>query len=169
MEKVIQAQRGNEGAFRQLIMERQNTLYRTAYAYAHNQHDALDIVQECVYKAYLSIHKLKEPAHFNTWLIRVLINCAIDYMKKKNRVTLLPNPVSEYVEIPVNSSSVEERMDIAKAVGHLEEKYHTVIILKYYHDLTVFQIAELLSCPVGTVKTRLHTAMKKLRIELKEE
>ena len=54
-------------------------------------------------------------------------------------------------------------------VFQLEEKLKTVVILKYYQDLTIVQIAEILECPVGTVKTRLHMALKKLRVELKEE
>ncbi|MBP1932002.1 sigma-70 family RNA polymerase sigma factor [Ammoniphilus resinae] len=135
--------------------------------YTRNEDDALEIVQETVYKAFISIKQLKEPAYFRTWLTRVLINCAINYIKKQERIIPFSEPIPNRVA-SANTTHVEDKMDLSSAIDQLEEKLKTVVILKYYHDLTIVQIAEILECPVGTVKTRLHNALKKLRVELKE-
>ena len=168
MEQVLLAKNGDEEAFRKLIEESKSMLYRTAFAYTRNEDDAIEIVQETVYKAFVSINQLKEPAYFGTWLTRILINCSINYMKKQKRMILFSEPIPKYVA-STNPGHVEEKMDLSFAIDQLEEKLKTVVILKYYHDLTIIQIAEILECPVGTVKTRLHMALKKLRVELKEE
>jgi len=85
---VSSARRGNDDAFYQLIEQRKHLLYRTAYAYVKNREDAMDIVGDTVYKAYKSLRKLKEPAFFNTWLTRILINCCLDHLKKtETRIT----------------------------------------------------------------------------------
>jgi RNA polymerase sigma-70 factor, ECF subfamily len=169
MEQIIRAKKGDAEAFRYLIKERKDVLYRTAFAYVKNEDDAIEIVQEAVYKAFVSISNLKEPAYLNTWLTRILINCAIDHIQKKKRVTLFSNMIVNEASSSDTASSVEEKMDLVDAMGRLEEKYKTVIILKYFQDLTTFQIAEILKCPVGTVKTRIHSALKILKLDLKEE
>jgi RNA polymerase sigma-70 factor (ECF subfamily) len=166
-DKVVMARKGNDNAFYDLIQDKKEMLYRTAYTYVKNKEDALDIVSETVYKAYISIKKLKEPQFFSTWLTRILINCALDHVKKHSKVI----PINEAVStndhcIPNNS---EELMDLYNAVDKLEPKYKTIVILKYFQDLTLTQIAEVLECPVGTVKTYLHKALGELRFELREE
>jgi RNA polymerase sigma-70 factor (ECF subfamily) len=166
-DKVVSARKGNDNAFYDLIQERKEMLYRTAYTYVKNKEDALDIVSETVYKAYASIKKLKEPQYFSTWLTRILINCALDHVKKHSRVI----PINEAVTADAEStlSNSEELMDLYSAVDKLEQKYKTIVILKYFQDLTLTQIAEVVECPVGTVKTYLHKALHELRFELKEE
>ena len=86
---VKSARLGNDDAFYELIQQRKELLYRTAYAYVKNQEDALDIVSDTVYKAYRSLRKLKEPAFFNAWLTRILINCSLDHLKKQKRIILV--------------------------------------------------------------------------------
>ncbi|QDP39500.1 sigma-70 family RNA polymerase sigma factor [Radiobacillus deserti] len=171
METVRRAMNGDDEAFYSLIQENKSTLYRTAFAYTKNEHDAIDIVQEAVYKAYISLGKLKEPDYFHTWLTRILINCAIDFLRKKKRVIPFDEPLPESVTSNgvLEQKPVEDTMDLLQAVANLNEKYKTVIILKYYRDLPLKQIAEILDCPIGTVKSRLNMALKKLRINLEED
>jgi len=162
---VKKARSGDDNAFYELIQMRKELLYRTAFAYVKNQEDALDIVSETVYKAYRSIKKLKEPAFFNTWLTRILINCSLDVMKKQSKVV----PLEETAAIPVQTEDATEALDLHSAIDLLEPKSRTVVILKYFHDLTISQIAEVMECPQGTIKTYLHRALKNLRLELKED
>jgi len=162
---VKKARSGDDNAFYELIQMRKELLYRTAFAYVKNQEDALDIVSETVYKAYRSIKKLKEPAFFNTWLTRILINCSLDVMKKQSKVV----PLEETAVIPVQTEDATEALDLHSAIDLLEPKSRTVVILKYFHDLTISQIAEVMECPQGTIKTYLHRALKNLRLELKED
>jgi len=79
--EVLRAMHGNRESFHALIEANQEKLYRIAYSYVHNQHDALDIVQDAVYRAFVSIKNLKHAEYFNTWLVRIVINCALDKLR----------------------------------------------------------------------------------------
>ena len=93
MEQVArQAIKGDEQAILMILEHYEETLYRTAYAYLRNEQDALDAMQELAYRALKKMHKVKEPAYMNAWLVRVLINICLD-MKKKRVET-----VSTYAE-----------------------------------------------------------------------
>ncbi|MCC5803566.1 sigma-70 family RNA polymerase sigma factor [Rossellomorea vietnamensis] len=163
--KVKKARKGDEKAFQELIDIEKNKLYRMAYVYVKNEDDALDIVQEAIYKAFISIKSLKHPQYFSTWLSRILINSALDFIKKHERTIT----TEEMDVIPGERHSlIEEKLDLALAIEELDVPYKTVIILRYYKDFTVKQIAEILDCPEGTIKTRLHRAIRQLKSELKE-
>jgi len=166
-EKVIKAIKGDENAFYELVNERKEQMYRTAFTYVKNKEDALDIVSETVYKAFLSIKKLKEPRFFNTWITRILINCSLDYIKKNKKVVSF----EEYsiADEGIEDKNKEEVIDLHNALGQLNESCKTVVILKYFQDLTLSEVAEILQCPIGTIKTNLHKALNQLRINLKEE
>ncbi|MGG3942995.1 sigma-70 family RNA polymerase sigma factor [Peribacillus psychrosaccharolyticus] len=164
--KIMKAKRGNEKAFQELIQDQKNKLFRMAYLYVKNEDDALDIVQETIYKAFISIKQLKDPHYFTTWISRILINTALDFIKKNNRMI----PFSEFAGYHTDENLlIEEKLDLVEAIERLEVPYKTVIIFRYYQDLTIKQIAELLKCPEGTVKTRLHRAINQLKSDLKEE
>lgn len=97
------AQKGEDNAFYELISLNKEKMYVTAYAYVNNKEDALDIVQESVYKAYTSIKKLKEPKFFNTWITRIVINCSIDLVRKNKKLK-----VSKEEELMINGPYLEE-------------------------------------------------------------
>lgn len=163
---VVKARSGDDNAFYALIQARKDGLYRTAFSYVKNKDDALDIVSETVYKAYRSIKKLKDPALFNTWLTRILINSCLDYKKKNDKVV----PAAELADgITASAAANLDSLDLHQAVAMLDEKCRTVVILKYFQDLTITQIADVMQCPQGTVKTYLHRALKTLRVHLKED
>lgn len=165
--KITLAQKGDDNAFYELISERNVQLYKTAYAYVKNKEDALDIVSDTVYKAYISIKKLKDPSLFNTWLTRILINTSLDCINKSSRVeSFKENINSEVYEIPKDD---EQIIDLKTAVDKLQGKYKTIVILKYFQDMTLMDIAKTLQCPIGTVKTNLHKALEELRLDFKEE
>ena len=161
------AQKGDDDAFYELISQRKAQLYKTAFAYVKNKEDALDIVSDTVYKAYISIKKLKEPSFFNTWLTRILINTSLDCINKRSKSVAFRENIS--VDIGIISKDEDEIIDLKVAVDKLSSKYKTIVILKYFQDMTLMEIANTLQCPLGTVKTNLHKALGELRLELKEE
>lgn len=166
-EKIKLAQKGDDNAFYELLNEQKSQLYKTAFAYVKNKEDAMDIVSDTVYKAYISIKNLKEPSFFNTWLTRILINTSLDCIKKSSRVVSFEENVS--TDIGIVSKDDERIIDLKVAVDKLQGKYKTIVILKYFQDMTLMEIAEILQCPLGTVKTNLHKALGELRLDLKEE
>jgi RNA polymerase sigma-70 factor (ECF subfamily) len=164
--KIKKAKNGNGKAFQELIQNEKNKLFRMAYVYVKNEDDALDIVQDTIHKAFISIKQLKDPHYFSTWIARILINTALDFIKKNNRMI----PFSDIDGLHNDQKNrIEEKMDLVGAIERLDVQYKTVIILRFYKDLSIKQIAEILKCPEGTVKTRLHRAINQLKSDLKEE
>lgn len=154
------AQQGDQKAFLQLIEGDKEKLYKMAYLYVKNENDALDIVQETITKAYVNMRTVKEERYFSTWLTKILINTALDVLRKNSKIILLKD---ELVERQSPDMRIEEKLDLLEAIEQLEEKYKTVIILRYYRDLPVQEIADYLNCPEGTVKSNLHRAIQKLK------
>lgn len=163
--EIKKAIRGNNKAFQELIQKEKNKLYRMAYLYVKNEADALDIVQETIYKAYVSMKTIEKTEYFSTWLTRILINEALDFIRKHKR--MIPTEKMEE-QSTTEYNELEGSIDLIEAINRLEVQYKTVVILRYYKDFTIKQIAETLICPEGTVKTRLHRAAKKLKVDLKE-
>jgi RNA polymerase sigma-70 factor, ECF subfamily len=167
-EQVKFAIRGDEKAFEYLMDINKEGLYRTAFAYVKNEQDALDILQETVYKAYTSINKLMEPKYFKTWLTRILINNAISFINKSKKIEYLTDVIPN--DSNCNTGNlIDEKLDILSSIEKLDDKHKTVIVLKYFQDLTITEISEVLDCPSGTIKTYLNKALTQLRLFMKEE
>ena len=131
--------------------------------HVRNKEDALDVLQETVYKAFISINQLKNPEFFSTWLIKILMRSSYSLLKKKKK-TLLPGEMALSGMLESVNQKVELDVDLPHALSKLEPHYQTVIILFYFHDLSIQSIAESLEKPEGTIKTYLRRA----RIELKK-
>ncbi|WP_108306972.1 sigma-70 family RNA polymerase sigma factor [Metalysinibacillus jejuensis] len=163
MEKtVMRAIEGNEKAFRQLLYQHEDQMYRMAYIYVQHEQDALDVVQESALKAHQKLTTLQAPAHFTTWLTRIVINTAHDFLRKRGRMTYvdyddLPEPV--HIEEPT-------QLILADVLRVLSPQEKDVIILRFYYDYTISQTAEMLSLKLGTTKTILYRALQKLRNEM---
>jgi RNA polymerase sigma-70 factor (ECF subfamily) len=160
---VIKAVKGDPTAFIKLSKQYQGLMYKTAYGMLGNEHDAADAVQEALLKSYRDISKLRDPQQFKNWLCRILVNRCIDIIRQRQRTT----PV-EQVWIPdtVEHNS-DIKIDISKAVAELDEQHRVVIILRFFQDMTINDIADVLNCPAGTVKSRLYRALQKMKAKLK--
>ncbi|OIN65711.1 RNA polymerase [Exiguobacterium sp. KRL4] len=158
-ELVRRAINQDEAAFEQLILLHSEQLYRTAYVYVKNEQDALDVVQETVYKAFISIGQVKEPKYFVTWLTKILIrNCY--------RVLNQQTAVADLIEIPVKESSREEHLDLIDALSHLRKEYRDVLVLFYFHDVPMKEIASFIGITLNTVKTYLKRGREELKKQL---
>jgi RNA polymerase sigma-70 factor, ECF subfamily len=159
---VKKAKNGNKEALQELIENEKVKLYKIAFLYTKNEGDALDIFQETLYKALTSIQNLKDDNYFSTWITRILINCAKDFLRKKKR-----NIPTEIELLHINQSSpslnIEDKMDLLDAIDCLEEKEKSALILRFYKDCTINQIALILDIPEGSVKSTIHRALKKLK------
>ncbi|WP_440117560.1 sigma-70 family RNA polymerase sigma factor [Paenibacillus sp. QZ-Y1] len=160
---TVAAQKGDAEAFTVLMEMHQSRLYRIAYAYLHNEGDALEAIQESTYRAFRKLKKLKEPSYFGTWLIRILLNYCADERKRKSRF----NPVTEIHE--PSSWDQPEDPDLAEAVSTLDRDCKQIIILSYFEGFSLTEVADILEIPTGTVKSRLHRALGKLRDQLESK
>lgn len=164
---VESAIKGNKEAFASLIEVYKDYLYKTAYLYVKNQHDASDIYQETVYKAFISIHKLKKPEYLKTWITKILINNINDKFRKSSKVILMDD--NEYLANFHHNIDTVSSIDLYNSIDNLGVKYKTAIILRYMQDMPIKDIARIMSCSENTVKSYIHRALKSLRINLKEE
>lgn len=166
---VEQAKKGNDEAFELLISSVRNKLYRTAYSYVRNEQDALDIYQETIYKAYTSLKTLKKPESFQSWIVKILVYKSIDFIRRDSRYfsTDDENIFAELIS-EAGENYIAHSMDLSEAFKLLDPKYKTIILLRYYHDLSISDIASMMDYPEGTVKSHLNRAKKELRPILKE-
>ena len=163
--KVKQSIRGDREALLFLLKQEKEKLYRTAYSYVRNEEDALDVFQQTVLLAIESIHQLREPKYFTTWLMKICINVSLGVLQKQKKVILIDE--LKFQSLSTEIATSDEKMDLLDAIYRLDEKYKTVLLLKYYEDLTFEQIAEVLGEPLGTVKSNGKRALAKIKKTLK--
>lgn len=159
-----QAISGDDQAFLQLMKLYKIDLYKTALAYLKNSDEALEAMQEVTYRAYKSIHSVREASYLKTWLIRIMINYCNDQLKKKKREIL-----GEEILRVQGISEDYSRLEIKDAMEDLDDRSREILTLKYFHDLKIKEIAESMQCPEGTVKTWLNKALKALKGKLGEK
>lgn len=147
------------------VTENINKIYRLAFSYVKNEHDAEDVVNESVRRALDGIEQLRNDEFLGTWFFRIVINTSNTYLKSKSKLIYL----DEIVEDSLTSEDKYQDTDLYDAVMKLDSKYRIVIILKFYEDMTIERISEILDENISTVKTRLYKALKKLRLEIDKE
>ena len=159
--------KGDRASFEKIMDIYFDRLCREAYIRCKYEEDVKEIVQETIYKAYRNIRSLKEPQYFKTWLSRILINVANDYLRNKGMVDLELDETS-YVKEVVIEDKIEIKIDLYNAIDELEDKYKDAVILRYIDDLKIEDISKLLDRPVNTIKTHLRKALKDMKKMLKE-
>lgn len=159
---VIATREGSRKAFVKLVELYETRLFRTAIGILGSRDDALDVVQDTFWQALKSISGLTNPELFRGWLTKILINKCMDVIRKKKHVVCWETLEESSGSIPDQELS----MDMAEALGRLDEKYRLILTLRYFQDLSTREISAVLDCPEGTVKSRLHFALEKLRQEL---
>ena len=164
---VKRAIKGDRQPFEKLMDIYFDRLCREAYIRCKYEEDVKEIVQETIYKAYRNIRSLKEPQYFKTWLSRILINVANDYLRNKGMVDLELDETS-YVKEVVIEDKIEIKIDLYNAIDELEDKYKDAVILRYIDDLKIEDISKILDRPVNTIKTHLRKALKDMKKMLKE-
>lgn len=155
---INQAIQGDRDAFIRLIREIENSLYNTAKSMLRKEEDVADAIQETILKAYKSIHSLREPQYFRTWMFRILINECNTMLSRRSLST-------SYAEVPAQQkehSSPYDEVDMREAVDRLEESKRIVIVLHYFEDLSLRQVADALGISESAVKMRLTRARQEL-------
>jgi RNA polymerase sigma-70 factor (ECF subfamily) len=146
------------------VIQHRESHYRLAYSFLKNQEDALDVVQESIYKALASKNTLKTPEHIKTWYYRIVVNTAIDMLRKQKKSIPMEDEVLLCLEQGKND--YYQDLDLIHALETLPVKYRSVVMLKYFEDLTLDEISEVLNLNVSTVKTQLYKALEILRIQM---
>ena len=146
------------------LVENQTRFYRLAYSYLKNREEALDAVQSAVCRALEKQDSLQEPDAMRAWFYRILRNICTDVLRRRKLVTLIPPEALDAgsYEDPLPSDGT-----LAERVNALPPEIQTIIKLRFYEELSLKEISMVTGCNLSTVKTRLYSGLKKLRIELK--
>lgn len=145
------------------LMKNYDKYFRLAYSYAHNETDAMDIVQEGAYKAIYHSEALKKPEFAATWIYRIMINEALGFIRKNKTVN-----IAELQEDSAVTENKYENIDLKHAIEKLPAQERTIIVLRFFEELKIEQIAEILEENVNTIKSRLYRVLGKLKITLSE-
>ena len=143
-----------------LLLENYNKYYRLACCYVHNDADAGDIVQNGAYKAILNSNKLQDIEYAETWIYRIMMNEIFSKNREKETVPL------DAISFEEGKEDKYENVDLQKAIDSLEKEDRIVIVLRYYEDMKLEDIAVILDENLSTVKSRLYRSMKKLKLQL---
>jgi RNA polymerase sigma-70 factor (ECF subfamily) len=174
-ELVELSQKGDEEAFAALVKKYKMKVFNLAFSFTRDQEIADDLAQEVFIKAFLGLAKFRFKSEFGTWLYRITVNHAKDYLRKKGRMRKMP------LENFLESQSVEEDevtrkekeqiMEQRKKLVHrclqtLPEKYKVILTLRDIQGFSYEEISTILKIFPGTVDSRLHRARKMLREKL---
>ena len=162
VKRIKKAQRGNSKAFLECFQTYEVDIYKMAFIYMKNEEDALEVVQETAYRSFKNVSSIKEPTYFKTWLLIIAINVSIDLLRKKKIDVQMHEHVKDQLSTDLNED-IDLEITLKDLLNHLNESEKSVVVLRFYQDLTFSEISNVLDLPLGTVKTILYRALEKLR------
>ena len=176
---VKRAKAGDYQAFDLLVLKYQSRLISTAFKFVKDQQIAEDLVQDSFIKSFKSIGSFREDSTFYTWIYRITVNTSKNYLvSKKRKDELLQTDISKeenYVTEPVDKDTPEDLFHasqlhkiIIESLNGLGEDTKTALTLREFDDLSYEQIAEVVNCPVGTVRSRIFRGREVIDDAIKE-
>jgi RNA polymerase sigma-70 factor, ECF subfamily len=176
-ELVARSISGDTESFNELILRWERPIFALAYRTIGREEDARDVCQETFLRAFRALPGFRGQAKFSSWLYRIALNLCRDWARRERRTPTVQAPedmdLMELAAAKEPSESIETlvaRKDLTRiverAMARLPEEQRTAIVLKEYHGLTFQEIADLVGCPLSTVKTRLYQGLTVLRREL---
>ena len=176
-ELVAKSIGGDADSFNELVLRWERPIYALAYRTIGREEDARDVCQETFLRAFRALPGFRGQAKFSSWLYRIALNLCRDWIRRERRTGFVQPPedtdLMDLIAAEEPSESIEDlvaRKDqiraIERVMARLPEEQRTAIVLKEYHGLTFQEIADLMGCPLSTVKTRLYQGLSVLRREL---
>jgi RNA polymerase sigma-70 factor (ECF subfamily) len=179
-ELVARSKTGDIDSFNQLVKRWERPIFALAYRTLGREEDARDVTQETFLRAFRALSGFKGDAKFSSWLYRIALNLCRDWMRKERRAPLVAVPEGVDVDQlaaergPIETvedlaARSELSREVARAMESLPAEQRQAIILKEYHGLTFQEIADLMKCPLSTVKTRVYQGLSTLRKQLGQQ
>jgi len=174
-ELVMEFKSGNEGAFDVLYTRYADRLWKMIYGYTHDQDDTVDVLHDVFIRVYMHIDTFKVDRAFSSWIYRIAINCAKNYLKSRHKNILLTEKEKQRVELSKDEDSPEERilknddlLYFSEAVDSLKEKFKTVFLLRFKERTPYADIAEILDISERTAKWRMQKSIELIIDYLKD-
>lgn len=171
MEKKLinSAQNGDKAALEKLLQSNYSILKGYLIKMTMNEAVTDDLVQETMVKAIMNIKKYKPKAKFSTWLITVATNLYRDKLRKDKRIIYGEDNTLQAAENNLEQS-VMDKIDIERInviLHKFPEEKRMVFVLKHYHGYDYKEISEIVNCPIGTVRSRLHYCIREIKLQMK--
>ena len=168
---VLRCQHGERDAFRYMVERYQDIVFGTAYNMTRNRALAEELAQDAFLSAWKGIRSFRRGRPFKPWLMRILVNTVMAHRRRRTvETTPIEGSESEMesdAEDPEDAAeSRSERQALQRAIGELSPDHRQVVVLRYFADMTVPEVARAAGLAEGTVKSRLHRAHQALRQEL---
>ena len=168
---IRQAARGQVEAYNLLVSRWEKRVYNYVLRITGNREDALDLTQDAFLKAYQNLRKLEDPSRFAPWLYRIAHNEAYSLLRKRRPETDVEalEPMGTDTGVLVGGSSVfpmELGLAVARALERLSAEQREAVVLKIYQGFKFEEMAEILECPLSTVKSRVYAALELLKKDL---
>lgn len=160
---VIKCQAGDSQAFDELVDRWEKRLWHYAYQVTGSDAAAWDIVQETWCGVIKGIRKLEDAAVFSRWAFRILNNKCADWLRKQHLQSRLRNELANQTDSKSDKDVTDKAESLYTAIKKLPPDRRALLVLRYREDFDIAQIAEILGIPEGTVKSRLHRTLEKLR------
>ena len=170
---ITRAASGDPAAFQSLVERHRSMVYRVAYQFAGNHHDAEDIAQEVFIKVYRSLDKFRQDAQLTSWLYRIVMNACIDHRRRQLPAGSAPfgeeaeqrllNSVEEAPGPEARAYAGELGEVLASEINQLPHGQRVVFVMRHHQGLKLSEIADALGLAEGTVKRQLHAAIHRLR------
>lgn len=170
IQKLTRSQQGDQQAFKEVVREFMPQLYTMVHAIIPQHEDVHDILQEVFIKVHRALPQLQNKQAFRSWIYRIALNTARNHLRSRFRRELPIEP-AEFArqgeaspqQIPEQLEQAETRQHILNALETLSPEHREVVTLVELQELNCTEAAEILACPAGTVRSRLHYARKKLK------
>ena len=165
---AVRAARGDQEAVSVLVRRQSPRLYGFLQRYHPDRDDCDDLLQDTWIRALSNLDRFDPEKRFTTWLFQIALNLCRD-LARRNRVRSGYRKDVQQIEKGTAGVTPEEKVDAVKAMQAIEAlppQQKEVLLLRYYHGLPEAEVSEILGCPRGTVKSRLHQAVKAIRIKL---
>jgi RNA polymerase sigma factor (sigma-70 family) len=153
-------------AFAQLVDRNLDRAYRIAGVILGNSPDAEDATHDAIVQAWRSFAGLKDATRFEAWFQRILVNVCRDRLRKRRRSPVTELAMAGSRTTPDGFAAVDERLALDRAYARLSPEQAITVVLRYHADLTLEDVADRMGVPVGTVKSRLHTALAAMQLVL---
>ena len=153
--------------FINLIDRNRLKMYKTAIVILKNDDDANDAIQEALYSAYKNYDNLKDKSLFTTWLIRILINKCYDIINKNKKVVYIDETINENLHGEFDNYEIENSLEWV--LNQIDKDLKEIVVLYYYDEISVSEIADILQIPAGTVKSRLSRARTQIGAIIEKE
>src|SRR5215207_745521 len=162
---------GNEAAIEMLVRQYETLVFRLALSIVGDQDEANEITQETFLSALRSLRSYQEKQSLKAWLYTIALNHSRSHLRKQKIVERLRTTLTSIFRVDAQKQGSpeetvmqnEKEAQIWRSLNQLDERHRIVVVLRYFHELSVTEISEILSVNEGTIHSRLHTAREKLR------